>query len=708
MNRAYLRNTAWRHAIALLLALACVPQALGAESDKTTLNFVNADIPEVIRAISHITKKNFLIDPRVKGTINIVSATPVSSDEAYNILLSALRLQGFASVESNGVTKIMPEADAKLYIGEVSGGGARKDQLVTRIFPLQYESAMQLVNVVRPLIAPNNIVVAYPNTNTLVVTDYASNLKRIEQIVRAIDKPNNEEPVVIPVQHLSAVDLAMTINRLMQDPIQGPADASNRFILMADARSNSLLLRSTNADRIARVRELVKSLDIKTVSPGNIHVVYLKNADATKVAQTLRAVMSGEAPPPTAPNAPVPSAAPAPGGMIQADQASNSLIIIAPDAVYNNLRAVLEMLDVRRAQVFVEALIAEVSADKVAKFGIQWQALSNANGASTAAKTIGGTNFGARGAGGNILDASANLSTISQGLNIGVVKGQVTIPGVGTILNLGALANALETDANANILSTPNLLTLDNEEAKIVIGQNVPFITGQYAQTGSTATATPFQTIDRKDVGLTLRIKPQISEGGTVKLQIYQEVSSVDAASLSNPAGLITNKRSLESSVLVDEGQIIVLGGLIQDQVTTGESRVPLLGSIPLIGALFRSETRQHTKTNLMVFIRPHVLREKSSGNSLTQDRYDYLRMEEAGTQPSWNLMLPNMQAPQLPLIDFSKASAPAAASAPQAADKQAEFKKKPAENPAPEKPAAPSPAAPDTKASAADSGKAP
>lgn len=659
------RTLALRITLTLCMGLALASSAFAAESDKTSLNFVNADIPEVIRAISHISKKNFLVDPRVKGTINIVSATPVSSEQAYNIMLSALRLQGFAAVESNGVTKVMPEADAKLYIGELNTGHGSKDQLVTRIFPLQYESAAQLVNIVRPLIAPNNIVVAYPNTNTLVVTDYASNLKRIEEIVHAIDRPDQDTPVDIPVLHVSAMDLAQTINRLMQDGAQG-ADGSNRFILLADARSNSLLLRSSNPDRIARVRELVKMLDVKTSAPGNIHVVYLKNADATKVAQTLRAVMSGEvsAPAPVGmPGAPA-VAAPASGGMVQADQASNALIIIAPDAVYNNLRAVVDMLDVRRAQVFVEALIAEVSADKVAKFGIQWQALSGAAGTANTAKVFGGTNLVPRGAG-NIIDASANIGNVSEGLNVGVVKGQLTIPGIGTVLNLGALANALEQDANANILSTPNLLTLDNEEAKIVIGQNVPFITGQYAQTGATATASPFQTIDRKDVGLTLRIKPQISEGGTVKLQIYQEVSSVDAASLSSPAGIITNKRSLESSVLVDDGQIIALGGLIQDQVSVGETRVPLLGSIPLLGALFRYETRQHTKTNLMIFIRPHVLRDKTAGNSLTQDRYDYLREAQANSQPSWSAILPNMIAPQLPVIDLSKqASAPIATNA--------------------------------------------
>jgi len=655
-------SAAWRHTWAIFLALAWASSALAAE-DKATLNFVNADIAEVIRAISHISKKNFLVDPRVKGTINIVSATPVSSEQAYNILLSALRLQGFAAVDSNGVTKVMPEADAKLYIGEVNTGHGVKDQLVTRIFPLQYESAAQMVNIVRPLIAANNIVVAYPNTNTLVVTDYASNLKRIEQIVHSIDQPGADATVTIPVQHLSAMDLAQTLNRLMQDAAPGGAtDGSNRFILLADARSNTLLLRSSNPDRVARVRDLVKKLDVKTSTPGNIHVVYLKNADATKVAQTLRSVMSGEvssaamsATMPTAMQNPSPTQAQSSGGggMIQADAASNALIIIAPEAVYNNLRSVVDMLDVRRAQVFVEALIAEVSADKTADFGIQWQGVTQTTGGR--AYIGGGTNFG--GTGVNIIgvgaSAKAGIPVLSQGLNVGLLRG----------LNLGALASALETDASANILSTPNLLTLDNEEAKIVIGQNVPFITGSYAQTGGNAnTASPFQTIDRKDVGLTLKIKPQISEGGTVKLQIYQEVSSVDANSMNNPAGLITNKRSLDSSVLVDEGQTVVLGGLIQDQVSTSETKVPLLGSIPFLGALFRYETRQHNKTNLMIFIRPHVLRSKNAGDSLTQDRYDYLRTEEANSQASWNLILPSMTAPQLPAIDFPKpASAPVA-----------------------------------------------
>lgn len=646
--------------LVLCCALALSATAI-AQEDQVSLNFVDADITEVVKAVSQITGRNFLVDPRVKGTINIVSSTPITALMAYDTLLSALRLQGFAAVESNGVTKVMPEADAKLYIPNIGSQGSG-DKLVTRVFMLHHESAAQMVSVLRPLIAPNNIVVAYPNNNALVVTDYASNLKRIEQIVATLDQPRSAVEVVIPVKYASVMDMALTIQRLILDGsviATGSADASQRFMLMADARTNSLLLHTNSAERIARVQELVAKLDIKTSAPGNIHVVYLKNAEAGKLALTLRAVLGGDVSSAAPAASSVALAAPgdaapqtAGGSIVQADAPSNSLIITASDAVYNNLRAVVEMLDVRRAQVYVEALIAEVTAEKAAEFGIQWQALNGIN--SPGANVIGGTNFGAAGAGGgNIITAAGNIGTVGQGMNIGIVRGTTTIPGLGTVLNLGMLARFLEKDANVNILSTPNLLTLDNEEAKIIIGQNVPFITGSYAQTGNAATATPFQTIERKDVGLTLRIKPQVSESDTIKLQVYQEVSSVQSQTINNAAGVITNKRSLESTVLVDEGQIIVLGGLIQDSVTNGVDKVPLLGDLPVLGNLFRHETRRHTKTNLMIFIRPYVMRDGRAHLGLTQDRYEYLRGEQLKSQLPSRPMLPDMSAPVLPLLSL-------------------------------------------------------
>lgn len=651
-----------------------IPVAMSVQEDKVSLNFVNADIQEVVKAISHITGRNFVIDPRVKGTINIISSTPVAAPLAYDILLSTLRMQGFAAVEAGGVTKILPETDAKLYVSSANDKTSSGEKLVTRVFVLQYESAAQLVPVLRPLIAPNNIVVAYPNNNTLVVTDYASNLKRIEQIVNAIDQPSKGLPVMIPVKRASAVELAQTINRLLQDGAvigTGSTDSSQRFVLLADSRTNSLLVRTENQEKLDRVRELVEKLDTETATLGNLHVVYLKNAEATKLAQTLRAVLAGDtsatssaggaqggAAPLNSPVSASTSTAPTGGGMIQADAATNSLIITAPSNIYNNMRAVIDMLDVRRAQVFVEALIAEVTADKAAEFGVQWQAVgSNGNGLQGG----GGTNFG--GSGTNIIGVGASIAAsnpvIGTGLNIGVVRDN----------NLGMLARAMQTDANANILSTPNLMMLDNEEAKIIIGQNVPFITG--SQNGTAANPNPFQTIERKDVGLTLKIKPQISEGGTVKMLIYQEVSSVQ--DLSNPAGVITNKRSLDTTVLVDDGQILVLGGLIQDRVDKGEFKVPLLGDIPLLGWLFRYETRKSAKVNLMIFIRPSILRTAIASQGLTQDRYQYLRDQQAQSQIPWHLLLPSMPAPVSPELKLAPASpAPAGSSAP---DKAADTK---------------------------------
>ena len=674
-----------------------------------TLNFVNADIESVVRAVGQFLRKDILVDPRVKGTITIVTEQPVGRDEAWRQLLAALRFQGFTLVEAGGFSRVVPEADAKFIGGPTivsaaptSAGG---DQLVTQVFRLNSESANALLPMIRPLVSANNPVSANPANNTLLVTDYAENLRRIARIIAAMDAPAAGDPDVVPLQYALAVDLASVVQRLL-DPVPGATvDPGQRVAVLAEPRSNTLLLRGASAARLAYARGLIARLDIPSASGGNIHVVPLKNANATQLAQTLRAVVSGEVAavgqggsgllsgaggaggaggfgaagaaggltrPTGAAATNTGTATPAlgtfsnaggfggaagsavaspfgaagggatSGGFVQADVATNSLIITAPEPIYRNLRGIIETLDARRAQVFVESLIVEVTAEKAAEFGIQWQDLSGV--ARGGAQVIGGTNFG--GTGRNIIGASANLGTLGNGLNIGVVRGSITLPGIGTVTNLGFLARALETDANANILSTPNLLTLDNEEAQIVVGQNVPFITGQYASTGTTTTVTPFQTIERRDVGLTLRVRPQVSQGGTVKLQIYQEVSSVQDTTVA--AGVITNKRSIESSVLVEDGQIIVLGGLVSDTVNDGRDKVPVLGDLPVLGSLFRYDTRRRTKTNLMVFLRPYVLRTADDGNLLV-DRYDAMRREELQHQPPPSSVLPPIQGPVLP-----------------------------------------------------------
>jgi general secretion pathway protein D len=672
--------------VRVALAIAILSPLARAADDTVTLNFVNADIDAVVKAVAEITGRNFVIDPRVKGTVNIISARPVPKSLVYPTLLSALRLQGFAAVEGEGVVKIVPEADAKQQGGTVSVGpvGAGGDRLVTEVIALRYESALQLVNVLRPLITPNNAIAAYPNSNALVITDYADNLRRIERIIASLDQPPGGEPVIVPVRYASALDIVALLNRLLTDTPTAagpgvPADSQQRVTVMADPRSNSILVRADNPGRLARVRQLIEQLDTPGRPGGNMFIVYLKNAEAARVAQTLRAMLTGGDAGGAAPGAlaqasqpatmagatvsTAPSAAAAAplavsgsgsgalsfsanGATITADVASNALVIMAPEPVYNNLRAIIEKLDIRRAQVFVEALIVEVSADKAAEFGIQWQALSGYN--TTQARVIGGTNFTPQGSGNNIIDVAVNPASVGQGLAIGVMKGTVTIPGLGTITNLAFLARALETQVGANILSTPTLLTLDNEEARIIVGQNIPLVTGSYATTGNTSTVTPFQTFERKDVGLLLRVKPQITEGGTIRLTLYQEVSRIDAT-LSTSTSTVLSKRALESTVIVDDTQMVVLGGLIQDQMTSGSDKVPLLGDIPIAGALFRYDARQRTKTNLMIFIKPTVLRTSADGREITSERYDYLRGEQERQMPPLRLFWNDATQPLMP-----------------------------------------------------------
>ena len=659
-----------------LAALVCGTAARAAD-DPVTLNFVNADVDAVVRAVAEITGKTFVVDPKVKGTVNIVSSRPVPRSLVVPTLLSALRLQGFTAVEADGVVKIVPEADAKLQGGAVLSGSQRAsgDRLVTQVITLKYESAAQLVSVLRPLISPNNTIAAYPGSNALIITDYADNLRRIDRIVASLDQKPGGEPVLIPVKHASAVDLVTMLNRLVPESAGGgqAGDAQQRVALIADGRSNSILVRSDNPGRIARVRQLIEQLDTPGRSGGNIFIVYLKNADAARVAATLRALFGGggndaatsgasagaatpisatagasgpaSTPPLSQATTSTPAAFSAAGATIQADVANNALIIAAPEPVYNNLRSVIEKLDVRRAQVFVEALIVEIAADRAAELGVQWQALSGLGRGNT--QGVGGTNFGNRGTGTNIIDGSLNLGSLGQGLNLGVINGTVTIPGLGLVTNLALLIRALETDSSANILSTPTLLTLDNEEARIVVGQNVPFITGQYTTASSSSSVTPFQTIERRDVGLTLRVKPQITEGGSVRLVIYQEVSRVDDKT--NPAGIITNKRSLESSVIVDDNQVVVLGGLITDTLTDGTDKVPWAGDIPVVGQLFRYDNRKRSKSNLMVFLKPTVVRGPSGAAGFTHDRYDYLIGEQERFRPGERVFWNDPGYPQLP-----------------------------------------------------------
>lgn len=685
-------------------------------SSPVTLNFVNADIEAVTRAIGVMMDRQIIIDPRVKGTITVYSEQAVSVGEAYRNYLAALRGLGFTVVESAGFLKVLPEADAKLQAGSVAveSTNARGDQILTQIFRVQHENANNLVAVLRPLISPNNTINANPGNNSLVITDYADNLNRIAKIIAAMDTPGTSDIELVPLKHAVAADLAPLVQRLADGGQTAaaavPGQSSSAVNVLVDPRSNGLILRASNPARLAAVRAMVDKLDQPSADGGGnqIRVVYLKNADATKLATVLRAAFSagssssagggnstssgtgglagagtsfggqtntttttansstsatGLSSAATSPlNA---SAGPSTGGFVQADPSTNSLIITAAEPLYRQVRAVIEQLDARRAQVYVESLIVKIDNTKAGQFGVQWQNMFGKSGDATIYGA--GTNYGTGLA--NIINATGAVAngtsgvttalasaSAPTGLNIGLLKK------FGSLYTLGAVANFFESQSGANVLSTPNLVSLDNEEARIVIGQNVPFVTGSYANTGSSTggTVNPFTTVDRKDVGLTLKIKSQIGEGGTVRMVVYQENSSVVPGS-SGTQGPTLDKSAIETSVVVDDGDIIVLGGLMKDEYTDGDDGVPGLSKIPVLGNLFSSKNRKRVKTNLMVFLRPVVLRTADGANELTLGRYDSIRAVQQGAQPGKSVLLPDTGAPVLP-----EAKTPAAKPAPQ------------------------------------------
>lgn len=655
-----------------------------------TLNFVEADIQAVVRALSRSTGQQFLVDPRVKGNLTLVSEGQVPAHQAYDMLLAALRMQGFSVVDVGGVAQVVPEADAKLLGGPIySTDKPAGNGMLTRTFRLQYENAVNLIPVLRPIVSPNNPINAYPGNNTIVVTDYAENLTRVAQLIEGIDTPSAIDTDVVPIQNGIAVDIAQMVSDLLET--QG-GDQTQKINVIGDPRSNAIIIRAGSPERTELARNLIYKLDNAQNNPSNLHVVYLRNAQASKLAQALRGLLTGESESEGNDNArsmlsgmgastqgqtgqsstgdgtgsasgsvsatgsgygqgsggqtsaSTPNeqgtAFSAGGVTIQADATTNTLLISAPDPLYRNLREVIDLLDQRRAQVVIESLIVEVGEDDASEFGVQWQS-GNLGGSGV----IGGVNLGGTGLN---LNGKTSIDVLPQGLNLGVVNGTVDIPGIGKILDLKVLARALKSKGGTNVLSTPNLLTLDNEAASIFVGQTIPFVSGSYVTGGGGNSNNPFQTVTREEVGLKLNVRPQISEGGTVKLDIYQEVSSVDNRA-SSATGIVTNKRAIDTSILLDDGQIMVLGGLLQDGYSQSNDAVPWLSTIPGIGALFRNERRQITKTNLMVFLRPYIIRDTAAGRGITLNRYDFMRRAQGLLQPDRSWAMPDMQAPQLP-----------------------------------------------------------
>ena len=627
-----------------------------------TIDFPTIEAEAAARALATILDRPIVVDPRVKGTVSLYSDTPVTRAQAFALFQTAMRGAGDAVVESDGLLKVVPEADAKLQTGVVMVGGVARqgDQVLTQVFRLSYESANNLVPVLRPLISPNNTINANTGNNTLVITDYANNLARLGELIAALDTPSATDVEVIPLQEALASDLAATVQKLSEPTASGSATSAapantggggggsssgaaaavnaNGVLVIADTHTNSLLVKGASPARLAAIRALVARLDRAGAARSNIHVVYLKYTDAARLATVLRAAFASDASKvggsggssssgssggglgglasqvsssgssssssnatsqeTTAPIAA--AAAPSIGGFIQADPASNALIVTAAEPQYRELRAAIAELDVRRAQLLVESVVVEVDASKALDVGLQWKSIFN---------------------------IAADTS-----------------------LTLGTVAQAIQATSGTNILSTANIVTLDNEEAKIVVGQNVPFVTGSYTSTSSSTTS-PFQTIERKDVGVTLRIRPQIGTDGTVRMAIYQESSSVaaTAATGTESAGPTTNKRAIETNVVVDDGKIIVLGGLIEDSYSIDREAIPVLEKIPYVGALFRNLSRTRKRTNLLVFLRPVIMRDTATANALTLDRYDYIRANQRQLQQDAPETLPGEAGVALP-----------------------------------------------------------
>ena len=570
---------------------------------KVTLNFKATDIRAVISAVSEMTGRNFIVDPRVKGKVTVISHQALKSSEIYQVFLSVLKIHGFAAIPGKNVTKIVPEVNAKQ--DAITTGRATvpySDEFITQVLEIKNVDAAQLVPILRPLVPQRGHLAAYPGSNVLVISDSGANILRLKKIIKSIDQATGDDIEVVSLQHASASEVVRIIQQLSsQDP------KTKKENIIADDRTNSILLGGNKASRL-RTKALIAHLDTPVDVGGATQVVYLRNA----VAKDLVPVLTGVSKSVSKAKGKKANAA-ASNISIQADENTNALVITAPPDIFRSLRSVIRRLDVRRAQVLVEAVIAEVSTGATEEFGIQWGAGSEKNGVA------GVVNFSLGGGFGGLLDSPP---TAGDGFSLVAGNPKAANP-------IAGLLRALNSDDKSNILSTPSLLTLDNEEAEIVVGKNVPFITGSFSGTGSggSTPANPFQTVQREDVGLTLRITPQINEGNAIKLKVEQEVSSV--ATNASAVDIITNKRSIKTNVVIDDGQMIVLGGLIEETLTDSEQSVPGLGDIPLLGWFFRYNKSELIKTNLMVFLQPTILKDAAIASAHTGDKYNFIRAKQ-------------------------------------------------------------------------------
>jgi general secretion pathway protein D len=633
-----LRMTALRPilvcALAVLMAsLAAAqqqPPPQAAPVQRITPNFKDADITQIAEAVSAATGKNFIIDPRVRAQVTMLSSTPMSPAAFYEAFLSILQVYGFVAVPSGNIVKILPDANARQFPSNdlPERVSATSDEFVTQVLEVKNVSAAQLIPILRPMIAQYGHLAAYPASNILIISDHASNVNRIMRIIRRIDMASGTEPEIVPLQNASASEIVRVVNSLYTG---GNSAEGATVKVVADERSNSVLIAGEQSQRL-RVRALVAHLDTPLEAGGDTRVRYLHYADAEKLAPKLKEQITGIAQAAAGPagagagaNAGPASAQAEKNAMVWADPTNNALVITAPPKIMRAVMDIVDKLDIRRPQVLVEAIIAEVDVDKDAELGVNWAAFSNGSNVPAAGfvSPVGGTSIvDLAGA----VENPANVTTtLLQGTTLGI--GRIAGSGV----NFAAVLRAIRGDTNTNVVATPSAVTMDNQEAELKVAQEVPFVTGQFTNTTAVTggTVNPFQTIQREEVGTILKVTPTISpEGSAVMLKISIESSSIGQ----KPAGavdLVTNKRTVTTNVLIEDGGIVVLGGLIEDNSVKGENRVPYLGNIPIIGLLFKTRNATSTKNNLIMFIRPKILRDQAQAAYETDLKYNYMRDQE-------------------------------------------------------------------------------
>ncbi|MEX0975803.1 MAG: type II secretion system secretin GspD [Woeseia sp.] len=630
-----------------LLWYAVLPIAMAQQQSTITPNYKDADIRQIIEAVGAVTRKNFILDQRVNAKVTMLSSTPMSPEAFYEAFLSILEVHGYVAITTGDVVKIIPDASARQYSGTIGSGGAAADDIVTQVLKVDNVGAAQLVPILRPLIPQYGHLAAHPGSNMLIISDRAANVDRLVNIIRRIDRSNDEDIEIVPLQHASAGELVRVLTALTQVPQADGAPSS--MSLVADARTNSVLIGGERTERL-RLRALIAHLDTPLEDGGDSQVRYLRYADAEELSTKLQQHFSEQAG--AQAGAAAEGGARMEGVAVWADAQTNAIIVNAPPKMMRSLMSIVDKLDIRRDQVLVEAIIVEVTADRASELGVTW-ALDGSNDNNA----VGVTNFPDFGPG--VVQLGSEIS--GGATNPGNLIGDGITFGVGRISDSGtsfaAILRALQGDANTNIISTPSIVTTDNEEASLNVGQEVPFITGSFSNTGTGTGGgvNPFQTIQREKIGVKLVITPQISEGNALILKISQEISSI-AQAASGAVDLITNERIIETTVIVEDGAILVLGGLLEDTLRESDQRVPVLGSIPILGNLFRSRSTNMVKTNLMVFIRPKILRNSGQAAIETNQKYNHIRdLQQQNISGRFGgdvSLMPRTDRPMLPEIE--------------------------------------------------------